>query len=59
VPVMVSYDRIFESTNLTTEMISGERKDLSMREFVYEVHKKKNDELGNVYVKYLQPINVK
>jgi hypothetical protein len=56
---MVSYDRIFESNNLTTEMISGERKNLTMREFLLKVHQSDNDELGNVFVKYLSPINVK
>lgn len=56
---MTSYDRIFETTNLTTEMISGERKNLTTREFLYKVHAANNDELGNVFVKFLEPINIK
>lgn len=34
VPVMVSYDRIFETDNLTSEMVRGKGKTLSSIEYV-------------------------
>ena len=52
---MVSYDRIFEDENLTAEMISMKRKDMKFTEFIRDIHVADNDELGNVYVKYLEP----
>jgi hypothetical protein len=34
------------------------RKDMKFTEFIRDIHVADNDELGNVYVKYLEPINV-
>lgn len=30
VPVMISYDRIYESINLATEMINGQKRDYTL-----------------------------
>lgn len=58
VPVMISYDRIIEGKNLATEMVNGMATDFTM----YTAHKQLlnsgNSSLGQVYVKYLDPINL-
>ena len=59
VPVMVSYDRIYEANNLATEMISGSKKDYTLWTGVKRVASTKKDSLGHIYVKYLDPINLK
>ena len=59
VPVMVSYDRIFETHNLTSEMVKGQGQELSITEYIKRMHNFKKDQLGAVFVKYLEPIHVK
>ena len=59
VPVMVSYDRIFEHHNLTSEMVKGQGQELSITEYIKRMHSFKKDQLGAVFVKYLEPIHVK
>ena len=58
VPVMVSYDRIYEARNLTTEMISGEKKDYTLWTSIKKIGTTAKDSLGHIYVKYLDPINL-
>jgi len=58
VPVMVSYDRIFEYQNLATEMVAGEPRRLSFNESMKKIWNLDVDQLGTVYVKYLEPINL-
>lgn len=58
VPVMTSYDRIFETYNLTSEMATGLKKDMRMRHFIKRHASMKTDVLGQVFVKYLAPISV-
>lgn len=58
VPVMVSYDRIYEHNNLANEMMEGERVDYSFLESIKEMAKTKKDEIGHIYVKYLEPIDL-
>ena len=59
VPVMVSYDRIYEAPNMATEMISGTKKDYTLWTGVQKVQQTKKDSLGHIYVKYLDPIDLK
>ena len=56
---MVSYDRIFEAPNMATEMISGAKKDYTLWTGVKRVANTAKDSLGHIYVKYLDPINLK
>lgn len=59
VPVMVSYDRIFERENLANEMIEGEKVDYSFLESVKGVAQNPHDAVGQIFVKYLDPIDLK
>jgi glycerol-3-phosphate O-acyltransferase len=58
VPVNISCDRIYESANLATEMINGEKNDLTMLTALQKLNNIGNDALGDVYVKYLEPVNL-
>ena len=58
VPVMVSYDRIYESINLATEMINGQKRDYTLYTSMKLAKQTKENVLGHVYVKYLEPINL-
>lgn len=58
VPVMISYDRIFEHLNLATEMISGEKHDFTLVSSLYRIFTTQADKMGHVYVKYLTPIGI-
>lgn len=58
VPVMISYDRIFEHANLSSEMISGEKLDYNLVTAMWNIFRRKENQMGDVYVKYLKPINV-
>lgn len=58
VPVMVSYDRIYEGLNISTEMINGEKRDYNFFTAVRKITSTGEDQLGNIYVKYLEPINL-
>lgn len=59
VPIMVSYDRIFENLNLATEMVSGQNRRLRFHEAISKIYNLKPNEGGSYFVKYLEPINVK
>lgn len=59
VPVMASYDRIFETGNLTQEMVNGKITELSFVEALKRIQGLSPDSLGEVFVKYLEPIHVK
>lgn len=59
VPVMVSYDRIFEIQNLSSEMVSGATRNLSFYEAISKIYNIGENQLGSVYVKYLEPLNVR
>lgn len=43
VPVMTSYERIFETNNLTNEMIKNERQLISLKEVLHKFVQMKND----------------
>jgi hypothetical protein len=59
VPVMASYDRIFETHNLTSEMVKGQGQELSFLEYMKRIYSFRRDQLGEVFIKYLEPIHVK
>lgn len=59
VPVMTSYDRIFETRNLTSEMVKGKGHELSFAEYMRRIYTFRSDQLGEVFVKYLEPIFLK
>ena len=58
VPVMISYDRIFEQGNLSQEMITGEQKDYSLSTTFQSLLTAKQNQFGETFVKYLAPINL-
>ena len=58
VPVMISYDRIYEHDTLATEMINGEKIDYTVFTSGRETWTTDKDSLGHIYVKYLEPINL-
>ena len=58
VPVMISYDRIYESKNLATEMINGQKTDYTLYTSLKRAKRTKQDVLGHIYVKYLDPIDL-
>jgi glycerol-3-phosphate O-acyltransferase len=43
VPVMISYDRIFEHLNLATEMMSGEKKDYTFLSSMANIYQRKEN----------------
>lgn len=55
---MVSYDRIYEHDNLANEMVEGERVDYSFLQSLREMSNSRPDEIGHIYVKYLDPIDL-
>lgn len=58
VPMVVNYDRIFESYNLATEMISGQKLNYNIFSSMKEIYSTKENSLGDIYVKYLEPIDL-
>ena len=58
VPVMISYDRIFEQGNLSQEMITGEQKDYTLKTTFQSLLTAKQNQFGETFVKYLAPINL-
>jgi glycerol-3-phosphate O-acyltransferase len=59
VPVMISYDRIYEQGNLSREMITGERRDYDFTGTMKQMFFTPENSLGEVFVKYLEPVNIK
>ena len=58
---MISYDRVFEIENLTTEMIIGKQEDeklFTLTDFMKKMLSYKKNCFGNIFVKYLEPIEV-
>ena len=58
VPVMINYDKKFESGNIALEMVSGQKRDYTMITSIQKIATTNEDALGQVYVKYLDPINM-
>lgn len=58
VPVSIIYDRLFDAKLLSTELVSGEFQDVSFPELMYQIWKKPHNQMGNIYVKYCEPIDL-
>lgn len=54
----ISYDRIYESANLATEMINGQKEDYTIWTVFTKLVSSKYDSLGDVYFRHLDPINL-
>lgn len=57
---MASYDRIFEAKNFRSKMASeGSVKDeRSLLNYLKSLYLKKKDKFGEVYIKYLDPVQI-
>ncbi len=55
---MISYDRKYDASNLATEMINGERNDYTLLTAMQHIGTQHKNKLGNIYVKYLDPVNM-
>ena len=51
VPVMVSYDRIYEGLNIAQEMIHGEKRDYTLLSAISYIASAGPDSLGHIYVR--------
>jgi glycerol-3-phosphate O-acyltransferase len=58
VPVAMNYERIFDSKLLSNEMLSGELEDLHFIKLMRMIYNMPTNKLGNVYVKYSEPIDL-
>lgn len=59
VPVQVSYDRIFEQINFTNHMVPPTQKSQNLNETFAKTMTFRKDQLGEVFVQYLEPIHLK
>lgn len=56
---MISYERIFEKNNFTTEMVKGKQDELfTFTEFTKKLMSITPNVYGNVFLKYLEPIHL-
>ena len=58
IPVNISCDRIQESLNLANEMINGTKDYYTLYNIMQRARAMSQNEIGDVYVKYLEPINL-
>ena len=58
VPVTISYDRIYEQSNLAREMITGKRKNYNFAGTMRQMFFTPENSLGECFVKYLEPIDL-
>ena len=58
IPVNISCDRIQESLNLANEMINGKKDYYTLYNIMQRARAMSQNEIGDVYVKYLEPINL-
>ena len=58
VPVMVSYDRVFENMDISTEMLTAEHRSVNLLKSMRYIQNFAPDKLGEVFVKYCEPINI-
>ena len=57
-PINICYDRLFESINIATEMISGKNRFMGIYEAIFKLGNFNAGQFGNVFVKCLKPIKV-
>lgn len=58
VPVCVNYDRLFDSSYLSTEMISGEFQNTTLFDLLKKIFSMREGKMGKVFVKYAEPIDL-
>ena len=58
VPVSINSERLFEISNLTTEMVSGEVPRVGMRHIIKKLHNFQKGALGKTYVYFGSPFTV-
>jgi glycerol-3-phosphate O-acyltransferase len=58
VPVSVSYDRIFEQINFVNHMVPPTQKSENLNETFAKTVTFRKDQLGEVFVQYLEPIHL-
>jgi glycerol-3-phosphate O-acyltransferase len=60
VPVCINFDRIFESSFLASEIITGQFKPgTTLFGVLYQILQSKKEKLGKVFVKYAEPIDMR
>ena len=52
VPVCINHERIFESSYLASEMISGAYQDVTFLELLHNIFSMRQGKLGKVFVKF-------
>jgi len=59
VPVCINYDRIFDSEFFASDILTGQYKpETNLMNIVYKILKKREGQLGKVFVKYAEPIDL-
>jgi glycerol-3-phosphate O-acyltransferase len=58
IPVTISYDRIFDSSLLIQEFISGKKSDMNLAQLLTQIYKMPSGKLGKIFVKYQEPIDI-
>ena len=58
-PVSVTYDRIFEMNNLSSEMISGEMDEPGIIGIADKLRTLNKDQLGRIFVNFAEPISMR
>lgn len=58
IPVIITYDRIFDASYLANEMVSGEFTQINMVQLLKQIYQYNNDKLGKIIVKYANPIDI-
>jgi glycerol-3-phosphate O-acyltransferase len=60
VPVCINFDRIFESSYLANEIITGQFKPgTKLVNVLYQILQSKKEKLGKCFVKYVEPIDLR
>ena len=60
VPVCINFDRIFESSYLANEIITGEFKPgTTLAKVLYQIIQSQSEKLGKCFVKYTEPIDLR
>lgn len=58
VPVSINYERVFDESLLTAEIVSGEFENLSAFGLLQKLYTYPKHKLGKVFVKYDEPIDL-
>ena len=58
IPVSIIYERLFDANLLASEMISGQFGELNLFQLLNIIYQMPRNKLGNVYVKYSEPIDL-